>query len=256
MEKGFAISAHSLVLLAILVAMGSPAAAQYDDPYPDTAFGDETGGRVDPYGDDLPDPDATGDLGEAPREEKDPMNWIGVGLKAGFLYFGDATFNYVTYVNGRPAVVNKGVPARGGFVLSLPINLGSSGFGWVFDPYLGLGAVGSYGIYTGPTITLHLSDMTYLGFGLGARAGIITQDFWGTRTDVGMDIYGRIPVVLTYYAADSLGLVLEVGLGLGATGYRPVATQQQLAPGEIPPPLETKFGVTFQIDASAGVRFP
>ena len=256
MEPNSSIPARYLCLLTLLLSTAAAAAAQDEDRYPDTAYGTESEGRGDSRGDDLPDPEASGDLGDAPQEDKDPLGFIGVGLKAGFLHFGDATYDAVVSVGGVSALENKGVPARGGFLLSLPINLGGSGFGWVFDPYLGLGEVGSYGIYTGPTITLHLLDMTYLGFGLGLRAGLITQDFWGTRTEVGMDIYGRVPLVLTHYLYEDLALLLDVGFGFGATGYRPQYTRQQLGPGVSAPQVETQFGATYQIDASAGIRLP
>jgi hypothetical protein len=73
---------------------------------------------------------------------------------------------------------------------------------------------------------------------------------------VGLDVYGRVPVVLTYYPAEQMGLLLDVGFGLGGTGYRPVYTQQQVQPGVAAPQMDMQFGFTFQVDASAGVRFP
>jgi hypothetical protein len=243
------------IALAILVLMNGRAIAQ-SPTGSDAESGDYPSGASNREGEGSPEAGDTADTDEEPKEEKDPMNWIGVGLKGGFLYYGDATFNGTVYEYGYPVVKNTGIPARAGFVLSLPVNLGGAGFGWAFDPYLGFGQVGSYGIYTGPTITLHLSDMTYLGFGFGVRFGAITVDFWGTRTDVGLDVYGRVPLVLTYYVADSMGLLVDVGFGFGGSGYRPYYTQQQLAPGVTAPQLQTQFGVTYQIDASAGVRFP
>lgn len=210
-----------------------------------------------------PVPDMTPADQYAQPPDTDPMGFFGIGLKAGFLHFGNATYPDVNmkvksqYCKETQVVENRGVPSRIGFLLSVPINIGGSGFGWILDPYMGFGKIGSYGLFTGPAINIRLSNKIYLGIGVGIRFGMITAKYINdTKTAKGIDLYGRIPIDVIYYPTEDLGLLFEFGIGYGATGYQPEYTQSTACAGVSAPKLNLQFGDTYQIDFAIGVRIP
>jgi hypothetical protein len=205
--------------------------------------------------------EATETMDPGPPPDLDPMGFVGIGIKVGYLKFGTANFDgaNVTYespVGDAQVVENAGVPARDGMTLSLPINLGGGGFGWIFEPYLGFGDIGSYGIFTGPLGYFHVSTNTYLGIGFGVRVGIITTNFDDAKTETGYDIYGRIPLDVVYYPTEDLGILLEFGIGYGVTVYEPSYSEQVVGSGVKAPKLDLQIGDTYQLDFSIGVRLP
>jgi hypothetical protein len=196
--------------------------------------------------------------------DSDPMGFFGIGLKIGYLNFGRANYSGANVsvsssAGDIPTVQNAGVPARSGTVLSFPITIGGSGFGWIFDPYLGFQDVGAYGLYTGPRGTFQLWTDIYLSFGLGIRFDMITAKLDDTPKATGIDVYGRIPVDLYYYPIDDLGVFIELGIGYGVTGYEPTYAQQHVSTSGADttlPKVDLRFGDTFEIDFGTGVRFP
>jgi hypothetical protein len=205
------------------------------------------------------------DGNSAPSGDDDPMGFFGLGVKFGFLSFGKADFAganvTVQSALGETQVVeNKGVPARSGMIISVPLNIGGSGFGWALEPYFGLGKIGSYGLYTGPLGSIHVATDFYITLGFGARVGKITTNFNKAKTKMGFDVYGRIPLGMIYYPTDDLGIVAEFGIGYGATGYEPGYTEETIAANNIEkvsvPKVDLQIGDTHQIDFSIGVRIP
>jgi hypothetical protein len=256
-----------LVLLAIVVLCDGRAFAEHSrSDIPQTSSDISSGAST------FPNESASGrNTNEANRIDKssqtrdsDPMGFFGIGLKVGYLNFGKATYSGANVTVSSPAgdiptVRNAGVPARSGMVLSFPITIGGSGFGWIFDPYLGFEEVGAYGLYTGPRGTFQLSTAIYLSFGLGIRFDMITAKPADAEKATGIDVYGRIPVDLYYYPIDDLGVIFELAVGYGVTGYKPTYTQQYVSTGKTDttlPKVDLRFGDTFEIDFSTGIRFP
>jgi len=199
-----------------------------------------------------PEPEA-----ERPEEEKDPMAGIGIGLKLGYLNYGKGSFEAT--VSGTKIKTN--IASRDGLTVSIPINLGGSGFGWLFEPYLGATSqIKSIGLITGPTIVFHLVDPLYLGVGIDLRVGWLLS----SGIDMGADLYGRIPITATYYVIPDLGIVAELGIGYGATGIKykdmpaidPTTGFPILDSNGQPKKLPFGLGTSYQIDFSLGVRWP
>jgi len=184
------------------------------------------------------------------------MGGAGIGIKLGYLNFSRGSFKKSVDEDNE---FTLHIPSRDGMTLSIPINLGSSGFGWILEPYLGLGSeLKSIGLMLGPTIVIHLNDPLYFGFGISFRAGYLLID----DIDLGLDAYARIPVTITYYIIDQLGIVAELGLGYGATGIKYKDVELKVFnpdTGEIEMTTESVglgFGTAVQIDFSVGVRLP
>ncbi len=192
----------------------------------------------------------------ADEDKKDPMGWIGIGPKIGVAGNGQGEF--------KSGSVTTKIDSRVGFQLSLPINLGGDGFGWMIEPYLNLASVDSvdatgkkdsvgvttYGAYTGPTINIHITNPLYVGVGAGLKVGYSSSDAF----DLGADIFGRVPVTATYYLMDDVAAVVELGMGYGVTGFAAVPSVNP-ATGE-KKDADLKFGTALTWDLSAGARWP
>jgi hypothetical protein len=201
---------------------------------------------------------------------KHPMGWIGLGLKVGAAGVGSGKFE-----TANPAYDPSGVlsgagvstgfsncpitsekctiesDSRTGFQLTLAITMGGDGFGWDMDPYLNFASKGTaMGMYTGPKFDIHVMDPLYIGFGFGLKAAYVKADGF----DYAADLYGRVPLRGTYYLMNDLGLIAELGLGYGASGY--VATPRaNPVTGEM---SDTKinFGTAMTWDFTVGTRWP
>jgi|GEM_PF-4626312 len=201
---------------------------------------------------------ASAEEGEAKPEEpdeasKDPMGWLGIGVKVGFASVGSSSITLNASDVGAPTVAGMQIPyahtfvteKRTGLQISVPLNLGGDGFGWVIEPYFHLAAYKATGIYTGPTINLHLAAPIYFGFGFGPKVSILKAD----ELNFGIDIGGRVPFTLHWYLANDLALVGEFAIGYTATGII-----KKPAPGMDAGDLS--FGGAFTWDFGVGVRFP
>ncbi len=198
-----------------------------------------------------PAPDADAAQDEA---SKDPMGWIGIGVKVGYAFVGSSDIDVSASTLGLAPTVGDmqvdytktfSTPRRSGLLVSIPINLGGDGFGWIVEPYFHLASYKATGLYTGPTINLHLADPLYLGFGFGFKGALLRAN----ELDFGIDLGGRVPFTLHYYLANDLGLIAEAGIGYTATGLslKPVAGTE--AGG-------TSFGGAVSWDFALGLRFP
>jgi hypothetical protein len=215
-------------LTGLLAGTGSPASAQEAPAEQQLALSTADNARAD----------------EDDERKKKPMGWVGIGLKLGAggvggseLEFGGATIGGIT----TPGTTVS-TDARAGFQLSVPINLGGDGFGWMIEPYLNFDNVRATGLYTGPTINFHIIDPLYLGVGFGVKFAYLSAD----ALDTGVDIGGRVPITGTYYIHPDLGLIAELGLGYTASGYA----------FNVPGMDEITFGSAFAWDFSVGARWP
>ncbi len=197
--------------------------------------------------------------------KKNPMAWAGIGVKAG-----------VSSVKaGGVSIKGHEVSsqARTGMQLSMPINMGGSGFGFVIEPMLtsyslthdlkdASGAVtGSeevsllgLGGYLGPTINIHVMDPLYVGFGFGLRGAYMLNSAYEYAIDIG----GRVPLTATYYVSKQVALVGEVGLGYGASLFadKPQPMLDPITRSIKNVTDDPAFGLAFAWDASIGARFP
>ncbi len=199
------------------------------------------------------------------ERKKDPMGWVGIGVKMGMAgtTAGEATIDgYQGETQGRT-----------GMQLSVPINLGGDGFGFVLEPLLttssverntkdssgvvnGTESVSLLGLggYLGPTINFHVIDPLYLGFGVGLKGTYMLNDDF----DLAADIYGRVPVTATYYLTNQVALVGEIGFGYGATVFadKPSVMVDPINQTVTNVKDDPNFGLAFMWDASVGARFP
>lgn len=201
--------------------------------------------------------------------DPNPMAFAGIGVKLGMA--GMSSGQLKVSRSGKSYTGN--IDSRRGLHLAIPISLGGDGFGWTIEPYLTRSTVSSatvdakgtvtagadanltaYGVYTGPSINLHIAAPLYLGFGAGLKAAYVSSpDF-----KLALDAYGRIPLNATYYLSNQLALVAETGFGYGVSAYTNKA-QTVVSPttGKVVNVKDdSQFGRAFAWDCSIGVRLP
>lgn len=177
------------------------------------------------------------------------MGGMLIGLKLGMVMIGEGEFdNPNAGLPGQPAKTT--VASRTDFQLTLPLNFGGSGFGFDLQPSISFGDVTAIGLYFGPAYHLEINPKVYVNFGLGlqTRYWLSVGDLpAGVELDKGADLFARVPVGATYYAAPDLGLFVELGLGYGAQGsaYKVLGTSSDF-----------KFGAGYGFDIGVGVRWP
>lgn len=197
--------------------------------------------------------------------KKNPMAWAGIGVKAGLSSVRSGGVSIQGY--------DVSSQARTGMQLSVPINMGGSGFGFVIEPMLtsysishevknttgvvtGSESVSLLGLggYLGPTINFHVIDPLYLGFGFGLRGTYMLNSAYEYAADIG----GRVPLTATYYVSKQVALVGEVGLGYGASLFadKPEPMLDPLTQSITNVQDDPSFGLAFAWDASIGARFP
>jgi hypothetical protein len=210
------------------------------------AMNDDTGGELDPT----------------------PMNSVGIGFKMGMAGMGEGKLQFQSNGKSYPGRVDS----RRGLTLSVPLQVGGDGFGWMFEPYYSRASVGTtttdatgqpsgstdvnlaaYGMYTGPTVNIHVMQPLYLGIGAGIKAAYVASNFF----DYGIDAYGRVPVSATYYLANQVALVAELGLGYGVSAYVSQPNIVVTPTGKISKvENDAQFGKSLSWDCSVGVRLP
>lgn len=233
---------------------------------------------------------ATPSWADAPKDESeegarqddsahDPMNWLGLSLKAGYSHQNPGVIDNPIYSQtiadaaamvppetlqatglvggGGCSVIDRKcrTAERSGFQLSATLHVGGDGFGWDFEPYMMWSdAATALGMYTGPKFDIHLAAPLYFGFGFGFKAAYVWADGW----EHAADIAGRIPVHFTFYALRNLAFTVEGAFGAGVSGYL-LENQRVTNPltgqpiGNVP---KMSFGAARVWDISAGIRFP
>jgi hypothetical protein len=135
------------------------------------------------------------------------------------------------------------------------VHLGGDGFGWDLEPYATFGSASqAYGLYTGAKLDVQIAPPAYVGVGLGFRAAYVKAEGWRYGADLG----ARIPLQATLYVLPQLALSMDVGFGVGATGY--VSRTDTIVDPVSQKPLgkapRMTFGAARTWDLSVGVRFP
>lgn len=202
------------------------------------------------------------------KRDKNPMGVAGIGVKVGMAGMGDGKLS----IHQGGDTYTSHVDARRGLQLSLPIDVGGDGFGWRFEPYLSFASVNvsrtssagvqptqsanltAYGMYTGPTVNLHVTQPLYLGFGAGLKAAYVSTNAF----DLAVDAYVRAPISATYYVNNTLALVAEMGFGYGASVYfnKPTAVVDPVTRVVSNKNEDPQAGTAFLWDCSIGVRLP
>ena len=147
-----------------------------------------------------------------------------------------------------PIMPKCSTPERSGVHVGLVFHVGGDGFGWDAEPYIFYAPdVFSVGVYTGPKFDFHVADPLYLGFGLGAKVAYVAAEGWR----YGADVYGRIPVHITWYVLPNLALEVEGAFGAGVSGYASDPKNYIITSAP-----EFKFGTARSWDVTFGIRFP
>lgn len=209
---------------------------------------------------------------EHEERNDDPMGSFGFGVTAGYLYYGQIDYQYLVPTNIVPGVdlgqvvIPRTQPSRRLPTLNFQLYLGDGfGFAWDFEGYLAFDhGLASGGGYFGPAFRFHIKRM-YFSVGIGPRVGVLRD----STLAAGVDLYGRVPITLTYYLANKLALVFQIGFGWGGTGIK--ERQPTLALDSVPPELRPQvqqsvdewfssvgysWGRTATFDLSGGFRFP
>ena len=207
------------------------------------------------------------DEGEPEEPATDPMSPVGIGVHLGVA----GTQSGSGTIQGFEGRTDR----RVGLHLSVPIYLGGSGFGWVFEPMLqrsevehftkdvrgnitGTADVGVLGLggYTGPQVQIQATRAFYVGLGLGPKVLYLVNDAF----DYALDLYGRVPLSGTYYVNDSVAVTVELGLCYGVTVFAdrvaPVVTTETNQYFVRNANDDPEFGAAFAWDFSVGVRLP
>jgi hypothetical protein len=269
-----------LVLMAFLLAF-APLGARADDALPAPADDEEEISASAPVAEPVTvqQQEDAARKAEESDESKNPMNWLGLGVKVGFGRIRSSNLKNPTYRKdiaeaaamadpaqlemygltggGACTVISERctTPGRFGLYIALALSIGGDGFGWDIEPYLQSAAgAKAYGIYTGPKFDIHVFDRFYVGFGFGLKGAIISSKAW----DYGADLYGRIPLRGTLYLFPNLALVGEFAFGAGASGFssKPTTITDPTTGLSIRTSPSLTFGAGRTWDASIGVRFP
>jgi hypothetical protein len=201
----------------------------------------------------------------AAQAGRHPMSWAGIGVKVGAAGMSGGKLT----VMGQESRTDS----RMGVHVAVPINLGGDGFGWTFEPYFSQSSVAhelkdgsgnavgaenvnlnALGMYTGPTINIHVMDPLYVGFGVGIKGAYVLNGSF----EYAADLYGRVPVHATYYLSRTFALVAEVGFGYGMSAFadkpRVVVDSDTRRAQNVKD--DPQFGLAYTWDATIGIRLP
>lgn len=213
-----------------------------------------------------PAPAAASKPDTSAREDDNPMGAASIGIKIGLAGIGVAEL---------PTEESAGflgeINARRGMRVAFPIHLGGRGFGWTIEPYLTRSKVqrlardaqgdidGSrvfdltaFGVYTGPSVQLQLARPLYLGLGFGAASSYIESGGF----DFGVDLYGRVPLTLTYYVSSQFAFIAEFSAGYGVSLFANRVRTDRSSGRAILVKDPADLGRAFAWDWSFGIRLP
>ena len=175
------------------------------------------------------------------------MSWLSIAPEVGYVFFkkGELEKDYRSKVPARHGVVVKGHVDIGGDGLAMelaPLFTWQSGDAFVGD-LTGVGGEAGF-------VFRFSSGNFFPGIGAGFRGVYYVSN---SVIERGTDLTARFPVGATWYFARYLGLVMEGGIILGATGIRfkdgddPVRSNLS---------ERTEFAFVFGFDLLLGLRFP
>lgn len=180
------------------------------------------------------------------------FKWITVAPEIGYVHFFKTTLD--------KGALDVPLSARNGMVLKGHVDIGGDGIALELAPLFELevadGIFDKWSAIGGEITVVYRGsfDNFYPSIGVGFHgSGIIGNDIIKS----GAQLYARVPLGFTWYFAEYLGLVFEVGLMYGGTGMQ-MNDQGGTSP-EISAMAETGdkyWGPGFAFDIMAGLRFP
>jgi|GEM_PF-6956759 len=168
--------------------------------------------------------------------------------------WGDFTLapkiGYAYYQNLRN---NTTIPGRHSMLIQLDFDMGGPGSGFIFAPY--------YAMQTAKTTIFGKVRMHTLGADFGMRYAFKAGNafpYIGLQTklgyifnndliDHGVELFGRLPLGLTYYILEDLGIVIETCIAYGTTITKG-------GPGVLG--TDWNWGHGLYTDVSVGIRWP
>ncbi len=160
--------------------------------------------------------------------------WFSLAPKAGYVFFQDGS------------LLGLSIDDRHGGQVAADMLFGREGFVFQLQPlYAYETAQGDFGDLQSIGTALGLNWRWVLGeiepsVGFGIRGTFV----FGDQVDLGTELYGRVPVSLSWYMAPILALDVEVALMYGATGLKGGRLQSLI--------MTSGLGT----EISVGLRFP
>jgi hypothetical protein len=148
------------------------------------------------------------------------------------------------------------VPARHGVLVKGHVDLGGDAWAVELVPLYSWercrGKVGNLNALGGEVNLVYRFNMTktYPHLGLGFRGAYL---FPNDNIKAGNEVYGRVPVGITWYFVKYIALVLDAGFMFGGTGIR---FKENDDPETSNLAGKTEYAFTLGFDALIGIRFP
>jgi hypothetical protein len=182
----------------------------------------------------------------AAEAESPKFAWLSLAPEVGYTFFskGELEKDYGTEIG-----------ARNGVVVKAHLDIGGDGLALELAPLYSWqgcgGRVGNLNAFGGETTLVYRfrSDDIYPGIGIGIHAAYL---FPNDKIQRGVELFGRVPLGLTWYFVKYIGLVLEGGFMFGGTGIRLKnvdAVSSNLAG-------HTEYAFNLGFDLMVGLRFP
>lgn len=175
------------------------------------------------------------------------MPWLTLAPEVGYVFFKEGELEKTYHAK---------VPTRHGFVFKGHADLGGDYGALELAPlYTRQSAGGLVGTLNGvggevSLVYRHPSGPFHPGIGIGFHGVFYTPN---DNIQKGVDIMARAPIGMTYYFARYVGLVLETGLMIGATG---IQFEESDNPVQYNLSEKMEYALVFGIDILMGLRFP
>jgi hypothetical protein len=178
--------------------------------------------------------------------ESPKFAWLSLAPEVGYAFYskGELEKDYGTDINARNSFVVKGHVDLGGDKLALEL---APLYAWEGCS----GLVGNLNALGGEITLVYRfkSNNIYPGIGIGFHGAYL---FPNDNVKRGVELFGRVPLGLTWYFMKYVGLVLEGGFLFGGTGIR--FKDVEAVPGNLYENTEYAFNLGF--DLLVGLRFP
>ena len=192
-------------------------------------------------------------LVHAAEAESPEFAWLSLAPEVGYTFFskGELEKAYHSEIEVRNGVVVKGHVDIGGDGVALEL---APLYSWQGCG----GVVGNLNAFGGEMTLVYRfrSDDVYPGIGIGFHAAYIFPNDTVRR---GVELFGRVPLGMTWYFVKYIGLVLEGGFMFGGTGIHfkdvdPAPGEDDPVPGNLH--LHTEYAFNLGFDLMVGLRFP
>jgi hypothetical protein len=175
--------------------------------------------------------------------------WLSIAPEIGYTYFFEAPLDV--------GFDDFAIGDRHGFVAKAHVDIGGDGLALELAPFYafesGSGPFGDFDVIGGEIHMVYRfsAQNVFPSIGIGFHGAVILANDY---IESGTQLYARLPLGLTWYFAEYLGLVVEAGLMYGGTGVRAKEgtgdTRLEAIAGEL------EFGANFAFDLMVGIRFP